>query len=169
MKTKTCPYCGSNLEKMKDKYYCSFCVMTLAAASVKENRERLEVKINDFTLTAYTDKTTPELMVLSTFELLYLLKEIRQERGSMYSHMNTFRKAGEETETEEFKQIEEETGKQYMHLTKKAFVVENILRKRLDYVPDRITENSLIRHLDNIKKDKKRPMVIRTKRKSSSK
>lgn len=161
---KTCPYCGSNLEKVTDhQYYCDFCTMTLAAASVKENRERVDVVVNDFVLRDYANKTTPELMALSTFELLYLLKEIRAERSLMYHHLHIFHRAGEETN--EFKEMEKESGNEYMYLTKKAFVLENIIRKRLDYVPTRITEYDLVKHLESVKKDKKRPMIIRTQRK----
>jgi len=38
---------------------------------VKENRERLDVRFQEFQLDAYIDKATPEIMLLSTFELLY--------------------------------------------------------------------------------------------------
>ncbi|USK87522.1 hypothetical protein [Peribacillus asahii] len=71
------------------------------------------------------DKTTPEIMKLSTFELLYLLKVIRKERRDMYRHMNSFYKAGEQESTDEFKEYERIAGQNYMYYTKKVFVVEN--------------------------------------------
>jgi hypothetical protein len=163
-KMKTCPYCGSDVEMMNPhQYYCDFCSMTLDASIVKENRERLDVYFRDFCLESDIKKTTPELMTFSTFELLYLLKMIRHERSSMYHHMHVFHRAGESTE--EFKEVEKEAGGEYLYLTKKAFVVENIIRQRLGYVPSRITENYLLKYLENIKKDKKGPMIIRTQRK----
>lgn len=161
---KTCPYCGSNIEKVnQQQYYCDFCSMTLAASIVKENRERLDVRFRDMAFDSHIDKTTPELMVHSTFELLYLLKMIRKERNDMFHHMHVFHRAGEEGNTE-FEEVEKETGRNYMYYTKKAFVVENIIRTRLGYVPARITENYLGKYLDNIKNDKKGSMVIRTER-----
>ncbi|MDQ0271143.1 MULTISPECIES: hypothetical protein [Bacillaceae] len=161
---KTCPYCGSNIEKMnQQQYYCDFCTMTLAASIVKENRERLDVRFRDIVFDTAIEKTTPELMVFSTFELLYLLKMIRNERSNMYSHMHVFHRAGEEGNTE-FKEVEKETGRNYMYYTKKGFIVENIIRARLGYVPTRITENYLVKYLENIEKDKNRPMIIRTER-----
>jgi hypothetical protein len=164
---KTCPYCGSNIEKVnQQQYYCDFCSMTLAASIVKENRERLDVRFRDMAFDTHIEKTTPELMVFSTFELLYLLKLIRNKRSNMYHHMHVFHRAGEQG-ANKFKEMEKETGRDYMYYTKKAFVVENIIRTRLGYVPERITESYLVKYLENIKKDKKRPMIIRTERQKS--
>jgi hypothetical protein len=162
---KTCPYCGSHIERMDHQYYyCDFCCMNIDIRIVKENCERLDVRFRDFVLAAQIDKTTPEIMTLSTFELLYLLKMIRKERNDMYHYMHVFRRAGEESN--DFKEAEKESGQDYMYFTKKAFVVENIIRTRLGYVPERITENYLVNYLQNIKNDKKTgPMIIRTQRK----
>ena len=71
-----------------------FCCMSLNVKIVKENRERLDVRFCDFVLDAQIDKTTPEIMTLSTFELLYLLKMIRKERSNMYHHMHVYYRAG---------------------------------------------------------------------------
>ena len=94
---KTCPYCGSHIERMGHQYYyCDFCCMNIDIRIVKENHERLDVRFRDFALDSYIDKTTPEIMTLSTFELLYLLKMIRKERHDMYHHMHVFHQAGKE-------------------------------------------------------------------------
>ena len=53
---------------------------------VQKNRERLDIRVNEAPLDIHMDKTTPELMILSTFELLYLLKAIRKERSDMYQY-----------------------------------------------------------------------------------
>lgn len=162
---KTCPYCGSNIERMNHQYYyCDFCVMKLDVKIVKENQERLDVRFREFALAAHIDKTTPEIMTLSTFELLYLLKMIRKERTEMYHQMHVFRRAGEESN--DFKEVEKESGRNYMYFTKKAFIVENIIRARIGYVPARITESYLVKYIENIQNDKKGPMAIRTERKN---
>lgn len=80
--------------------------------------------------------------------------------------MHVFHRAGEQG-IKDFKEVETETGRNYMYYTKKAFVVENIIRTRLGYVPERITENYLMKYLENINNDKKRPMIIRTERQKS--
>ncbi|MBT2699077.1 hypothetical protein J7E79_16940 [Bacillus sp. ISL-40] len=163
---KTCPYCGSKIEKINHEYYyCDFCCMQLDARIVKENHERLDVRFRDFAFASYIHKTTPEIMTLSTFELLYLLKIIRKERNEMYHQMHLFHRVGKEGITG-YNEMEKETGRDYMYYTKKAFVVENIIRTRLGYVPERITESYLVKYLQNIKNDKKTgPMIIRTQRK----
>ncbi|MBT2655394.1 hypothetical protein J7E81_09105 [Bacillus sp. ISL-18] len=85
----------------------------------------------------------------------------------MYHLMNVFHQAGKEGITE-YIEVEKETGRDYMYYTKKAFVVENIIRTRLGYVPERITESYLVRYLQNIKNGKKTgPMIIRTQRKET--
>jgi len=141
--------------------------MNIDIRIVKENYERVDVRFRDFALDAYIDKTTPEIMTFSTFELLYLLKMIRNERNNMYHLMNVFHQAGKEGITE-YIDVEKETGRDYMYYTKKAFVVENIIRTRLGYVPDRITESYLLKYLQNIKNGKKTgPMIIRTQRKEA--
>jgi hypothetical protein len=143
--------------------------MKLDATIVKENRERLDIRFREFALDAHIDKTTPEMMTLCTFELLCLLKMIRKERTDMYHHLHVFRRAGEDG-SNDFKEAEVESGRDYMYFTKKAFVVENIIRSRLGFVPERITESYLGWYLDNIKKDKKSgPMIIRVKRKKEFK
>ncbi|MCM2534755.1 hypothetical protein NDK43_23435 [Neobacillus pocheonensis] len=51
---KTCPYCGSHIERMDHQYYyCDFCCMNIDIRIIKENHERLEVRFRDFVLTAY--------------------------------------------------------------------------------------------------------------------
>ena len=42
-----------------------------------------------------------------------------------------------------------------MYYTKKAFVVENIIRSRLGFVPEKVTENYLVRYMEKVKNDKK--------------
>jgi hypothetical protein len=66
--------------------------------------------------------------------------------------------------SKDYKEAEKDSGRDYIYFTKKAFVVENIIRSRIGYVPARITENDLVKYLENIKKGEIVPMVIRTKR-----
>jgi hypothetical protein len=143
--------------------------MKLDARIVKENHERLDIRFHEFALTAHIDKTTPEIMTLCTFELLCLLKIIRKERTDMYHHLHVFHRAGEDG-SNDFKEAEMESGRDYMYFTKKAFIVENIIRPRLGFVPERITESYLVRYMEKIKNDKKSgPMNIRIKRKKEFK
>lgn len=165
----TCPYCGSELILQDEKYYCDFCVMRLGPNQVQRNHERISVRIRDFALDVYLEKTTPELMRYSTFELLSLLKYARAERTSLYHYLNVFYKARKHGQTEEFKETEEESGRHYEQITRKMFVLENIIRQRLGYVPHRITDAYLAWYLKEMKKDKHKPMIIRQQRKDEVK
>src|SRR5437763_13841731 len=107
--------------------------MNIDARIVKENHERLDVRFREFAFATHINKTTPEIMTLSTFELLCLLKMIRKERNDMYHHMHVFRRAGEDG-SNDFKEAEKKSGRDYMYFTKKAFIVENIITSRLVFV-----------------------------------
>lgn len=158
----TCPYCGSLLvEQQEDEYYCGFCVMNIGTHQIQHNHERISVRIRDFALDSYMEKTTPELMRLSTFELLSLLKTIRAERTDMYKYLNVFYRVRTNEDTEDFRDKEEEAGVEYERITRKMFVVENVLRQRLGYVPHRISKEYLEQYLRAMKKDKTTPMFVR--------
>lgn len=158
----TCPYCGSFLmEKNEGKYYCAFCVMTLGKHQIQHNHKRISVRIRDFALDSYMDKTTPELMRLSTFELLSLLKSIRAERTEIYKYLNVFYRVRRKEDSDDFREKEEEAGADYERITRKMFVVENVLRQRLGYVPHRISQQYLEQYLQAMRKDKRKPMIIR--------
>lgn len=101
MSKKTCPYCGSDIKKMNEfQYFCGFCDMRVNSNKAMQNNERLEVRTREFVADHYIDKSTPELMDFSKYELLYLLKFIRKERSDMYHHMKTFHRAGEQDGTD---------------------------------------------------------------------
>lgn len=156
----SCPYCGSELIQQNNKYFCDFCVMTLKPEQLQQNYERISVRVREFAVEAFLKRTTPELMEYSTFELLSLLKYARAERTSIYHYLTIFHKA----QKEEFKEMEKDTGKDYEWITRKMFVVENLIRQRLGFVPSRITDSYLAKYLDKIKKEKNRPMIIRQQR-----
>lgn len=44
------------------------------------------------------------------------------------------------------------------------FVLENLIRQRLGYVPQRITDYYLEKYLTEMQKDKQSPMIIRQQR-----
>ena len=156
----TCPYCGSKLIQQVEQYYCDFCVMELSPDQVQLNHERISVRVRDYALDVYLDKTTPELMRYSTFELLNLLKYARSERANIYKLMDTFYKARIELKNNNYKEEEDYSRKEYEKITRKMFVVENLLRQRLGYVPHKITNDYLFRFLEDMKKDKQTPMTF---------
>lgn len=134
--------------------------MELSADQIQHNHERISVRVRDYAFNFYLDKTTPELMEYSTFELLHLLKYARSERADIYKLMDTFYKARTQLEIKDYKEEEEYSRKEYERITRKMFVVENLLRQRLGYVPSRITNDYLGQFLEDMKKGKQTPMVF---------
>ena len=161
----TCPYCGSELMERKDQeHYCDFCLMNIPETMIMKNHERMPVRIREFALEQYLEKTTPELMTLSTFELLNLLKYARNERTFLYRNLNTFYKAGKQVKTGEYEEYEKYSGQEYEKMTRKMFVLENIICERLGYIPHRITDSYLEDYLSKIQKGKRNSMIIRQER-----
>jgi hypothetical protein len=132
---------------------------------IKENRERLDVPLREFTLDSQMDQTTPELMMLSTFELLNLLKVLQKECEDIDHSISLYRHASQPS-IHDTHEAEKETGFNYMYYTKKVFVVENIIRCRLGYVPHPITDDFLLEYWERIQNDQTEPMIIRTKHQS---
>lgn len=158
----TCPYCGSEI-KNEENYYCHFCVMNVPESNVQIDGERLPIQLEHFAYDALTQKTTPELMCLSTFELIYLLKEIRAQRSNTYQSMATLKKAGNSISDPDIKEGSKLAGEMYETETKQMFIVENIIRDRLGYIPTRITEKYLDDYAHQIEQDRKKKgkMVVR--------
>lgn len=162
-KIATCPYCGTEVAEQQADYYCSFCEMAIPSASIQYNHERASI-FNDFDLCEdefmldlYINKSTQELLQLSTYELLYVLRHLRAQRSEIYKSLHTFRNA------EGIDEYTDEAGRVYEESTKRMFVVENIVRERLGYVPARITDVFLNKYREMIKKDKGGAMIIRKK------
>lgn len=108
-------------------------------------------------------RSTPELMTKTTIDLLFLLKFARAERSSIYRQRNVFIKALK-TGDADFKEGEQYTFVEYEYWTRKCFVLENLIRERIGYVPAKLTESYLqnlaARMIESTKKD----MVIQQPR-----
>lgn len=134
---ETCPYCGSNIEKIaSDSFYCNVCDMKPHFTDVTDDAKRKVKNFKAVRLEDHLYKTTPELMLLQTYELIYLLRLIRKQRSEIYKKMSEFYKEN----SSQYSAI----GDSYEFVSRKAFIVENILRyHRLDYIPERITDKFL--------------------------
>lgn len=144
-----CPYCGTNIEMdiemdVAGIYYCDYCVMNV---SIENN----QYQIRDFITEEDYKKTTPEIMTYHTFDLLKMLKLLREERRFYFKYLATFKKAG--NETNEFKDMEKQTGDTYEYVTRKTRVVEKILKDRMGYAPDKVTDKLLANYIARIEQD----------------
>ncbi|WP_100401043.1 hypothetical protein [Bacillus sp. FJAT-44742] len=161
----TCPYCGSCLDQ---NFYCDFCVMTILKEKVQTDHHRENVLVRDFVFRENAEKTTPELQSMTSFELMMLLKLIRKERATAYKLMTHFYRA-RKTGNPEYQDQEEDQGTDYQYWTKKMFVVENLLRERMVYIPQRLTDSYLEKMRDHIETMQHKPMYVRTSRKEKAK
>ncbi|CAI6330176.1 hypothetical protein [Bacillus subtilis] len=144
---KTCPYCGSPVAKENEANYyeCDFCMIKIKDA--EEDGSRKTVPFRETADEEDLYKTTPELMTFHTYELLCLLKLIRQKRSQKYNEL--YKKAATgNTDSQESRD-------DYQFLTKKMNIVENLLLQRLGYIPDSLYDSFLKKYLDKIKNGKK--------------
>lgn len=157
----TCPYCGSGVAAEDGIYFCGFCQMKGFQPSedgTRQSRYQLKPYISHDDL----KKTTPELMTYHTVDLLKVLKMLREERRSYFHLVSVFKKAG--NETEEHRQSEKDTGNDYEEMTRKTWVVENILKDRIGYIPQRVTNQLLETVMQRSEQERNmKPMTIKKK------
>jgi hypothetical protein len=157
---KTCAYCGSSIEIMDRNYcYCSFCVMKLKYEDVQENGKRKNFLPDSQPSLSDLNKSTPELMELTTVELLCLLKFARKERTDIYKRRYTFIRAMKEG-AEEFFEAEQYTFSEYEKMTRKCFVLENIIRERIGYSPSKLTDSYIQNLAAKMEESLRKDMII---------
>ncbi|MGC6584247.1 hypothetical protein ACPV3A_04650 [Paenibacillus sp. Dod16] len=81
-------------------------------------------------------------MQRSTNDIILLLRLARQKRTDIYNYLRIINKANEQDGG--FQEHAQVTGKDYEYWTRKAWVLENILRDRTGVYPERITDDYLI-------------------------
>lgn len=143
MSNHTCGYCGSGVGSPgtdNGQSFCSFCEM-FVQPSVDGQRVQQYQK-EEFIGYDQLRMNTPQLQQLNTKSLLEVLRFAREERRSYFGTMRTLKKAS--SELPEFKAGERMSSDEYEMITRKVFVVENILRDRMGYIPKKITDNLLI-------------------------
>ncbi|MFP3420408.1 hypothetical protein R0K30_12930 [Bacillus sp. SIMBA_154] len=148
----TCPYCGTNLKTEIDFFFCDFCEMNLSLDQIQKDGERIQI-INREINSAYLNMTTPELMTFSTWELILLLKEARKVRTSFY-------KRNFESKISKGSQEGDELLQSYKLSTKKMYVIENILKVRLGYIPANLNKSFLNNYKKNIENPKYKAKML---------
>ncbi|QNR70556.1 hypothetical protein IAQ67_29300 (plasmid) [Paenibacillus peoriae] len=141
--TYTCPYCGTELRNENQSYYCVFCEMAVSAEDVQQNGERRQITFQtDNVSISDAEQNTCQLMQRSTNDLIVLLRLVRQKRTDYYNYLRVINKASEKDSS--FQNQAQVTGKDYEYWTRKAWVLENILRERTCVFPERITDDYLL-------------------------
>jgi len=152
---RSCAYCGTEL----NTNYCSFCVMELTDRYILQDGKRLDNSIKNYPDQSGIFKNTPELLKLETIELLCLLRHARNYRSEVYKLRILTHKA--EDQGGDMKQIEATSYGDYEDATRKVWVIENIIKERIGYYPQKVTENFLGMYLDRIEKSQNKKMAMK--------
>lgn len=160
---RTCAYCGSELNNR----YCSFCELELMDRYILKDGERLKNDIPHFPEQRDIFKSTSELLQLETIELLCLLRHARNYRSEVYKLRIITHKANDQGGGLE--EIEASSYGDYEEATKKVRVIENIIKDRVGYYPEKVTENFLSMYLERIEKSQRKKMRIKKAMPASTK
>lgn len=159
----TCPYCGTGLLSENDAYYCGFCEMSVSIEEAQQNGERKQISFElNNVIISDTEENTMQLMQRSTNDLIVMLRLVRQKRTDFYNYLRVINKANEEKGN--FEEHAQVTGKDYEYWTRKAWILENILRDRMAVFPERITDNYLLSLSMRADKINGKSMKIRAKK-----
>lgn len=152
---KTCAYCGSEV----NNNYCAFCEMVLTDRYILQNGERLSNDIAYYPDLQGIFQNTPELLQLETIELLCLLRHARNYRSEIYK----LRLLGHQAEAQggNMDEIKAKSYSDYEESTRKVWVIENIIKDRIGYYPQKVTEKFLAMYLDRIEKSQKKRMTMK--------
>lgn len=125
-----CSYCGS--ENSKNAENCGFC-----DAPLKKQR----AKIRDFLVLDHAELPFGELSNFHTYDLLVLLRLVREERTKCYNLMRTIQKAPKDVliDSDTLAFAEQE----YRRYTARMRVIEGILIDRMGYKPKRVDDKLL--------------------------
>lgn len=125
-----CSYCG--LESNESIEDCEFC-----GAPLKKQRPQMR----EFIYLDQCELPFKELSLFHTYDLLILLRLVREERSKSYNLMRSVQKAPEEVlvdlETLSFAESE------YRRYTARMKVIEGILMDRMGYKPKRVDDKLL--------------------------
>ena len=125
-----CSYCKTENDNIKE---CEFCGADFTAARPKLNENLL--------IFDEAELPQPVLATFHTYDLLVLLRYLRDERSNTYNLMRITRKApeGHEFDSDTLAYTQSE----YRRYTARARVIEGILIDRLGYKPKRIDDKLL--------------------------
>lgn len=167
MKMDTCKYCGTEVSYIGEKdhialFHCGFCKMTFDEPNISQNRLRLnqtpEYERADYYL------STEDCLKCTTIELLFMLRECRKD---WYQSKVTLENLANAEDIEE--EIIEKTVKDYYplyeELTKRKFVLENIIYERTGFIPTKLTNDFIQELLVQSDESAKIPMNVFYKKK----
>ncbi|SDM16313.1 hypothetical protein SAMN05428961_110122 [Paenibacillus sp. OK060] len=99
-----------------------------------------------------------------SYYLTVLLRLVRNERKRAYNLLRVVNKgAALQPGKSSFKSGQDEGARNYRYWTRKAWIIENILRDRGGYYPAKITDNMLNGIIEQVQQSNEKPMTFSTK------
>ncbi|RSL29688.1 hypothetical protein D7Z54_29850 [Salibacterium salarium] len=153
----TCGFCGRELSDS----YCSYCSMKLQPENIQKDGNRKNHVIRVFPSPEDYLKSTVELIQFSTIELLYLLHEARTFRTEVYHYRILGHKAISQSNNSDMKALQNKFFHEYADATRKVWVIENIIKDRIGYFPQKISQEFLTSYQEKIKQSQSKKMIIK--------
>lgn len=154
---KTCAFCASEI----NNNYCTFCEMELEDRFILNDGERMKNTINYIPDQPEMFKNTKELKKKETIELLFLLRFARQYRSDIYNlRINVHKAEGQGADMQDY---DVTSYSDYEEATRKVWVIENIIKMRVGYFPQKIMDDFLDKYVERIEKSEKKVMKMRKK------
>lgn len=167
----TCKYCGQELKfigEVEQEHYfdCSFCEMTFPLSETSAGRKR-KMSVPEYIDTLSHYATTEEILECNTITLYYTLKDIRAfwyylktmlEKSKVVLADNQLPKANEGEAGMD--QVIQDLLKEFRTISKKKFVIENVILERTGFLPEKITEEFLSDIYDQGKTASQKPMYV---------
>lgn len=159
---QTCAYCGSAVELVGNGLYCAFCDMEVYQDDVQTNGRRRPVQAEETVLLSIAERSTQEIMKKDSYYLIVLLRLVRDERKRAYNLLRVVNKgAAVQPDTAALQAGQYEGAKNYKYWTRKAWIIENILRDRAGYYPAKITDGLLSGILEQVQQGNEKPMTFK--------
>ncbi|CAM4307587.1 hypothetical protein P4H94_23480 [Paenibacillus macerans] len=98
-----------------------------------DDGKRRDIPIEEVVFLAAAKQSTSELLKKDSYFLTVLLQLVRQERKLTYNLLRVINKGA--ALQPGFEEGQREVGKTYQYWTRKAWIIENILRDRVGYYP----------------------------------
>lgn len=179
MEIVTCKYCGQELKfigEHQDTLYfsCSYCDIEFELKETSSDRKR-KMSVPEVYDGNYYNLTTKDFLQRDTITLFLYLKDIRADWFTQKSTLEGLQKMmGKGSSQYDSVNLNKPTmvddrmlkelKNNYIQLTKKKFVVENIILERTGFLPEKLTEDFLSDIIDQGRKASSKPMFVYIKK-----
>jgi hypothetical protein len=164
----TCKYCGQELQFVGEtdqiQYFnCTFCDMIFPLSETSVDRKR-KMSVPEYIDDMAIYQSTKDYLKRDTITLYHVLKEIRKHWYSIKTLLEKMKIHYEEGHLpkpkEEDQEVVKNLKKEFIDITKKKFVVENIILERTGFLPEKITEEFLSNIIEQGYIASSKPMFI---------